>query len=224
MTLWQVREQALAHPDLKSLHKLLETGFDLFDQGLKMLERHFGDHDLARLAGVFLLKGKNLAVGCYSLTLDGMAQESGALLRPFLEALEKAQYLRTVPGAIQRVQEDDFPKAGEIAKAIDSSFKDVRDYLNNSASHTRLDFHALHNLVRVSEEGLELVTRQPFRVKTTAKNLITLAAFVEYLLRELLLCLQEVEGECPESLIDQEELYRRSVLLHYELEQAGANA
>jgi hypothetical protein len=220
LTLWKTRENALAHPEVEPIHRTLETGFVLIDEGLKLLEQHLDDSDLARLAGVFLLKGKNLALGCYSLSLDGLAQESGALLRPLLEALEKAQYLRTVPGAIERVQNSDFPEAGDIAKAVGGSFRELKRYLSDNASHARLEFYALRHLIRFKEELIpEFVTMQPFRIEVVRQNLIITGVFVHHLLTEAMLCIQEVYGGCPGDLIDRADLFRRHILLHKELDE-----
>jgi hypothetical protein len=50
---------------------------------------------------VTLVKAKNLALGSYSLVLDGLGQEAGALMRPMIEYAELLAYFRLHPEMVK---------------------------------------------------------------------------------------------------------------------------
>jgi hypothetical protein len=63
-----------------------------------------------------------MTLGVYSLMLDGLGQEAGALLRPLIETLELLVYLRLEPARIDQAIEEKLPSAGQIAKKIEGEF------------------------------------------------------------------------------------------------------
>ena len=142
MSLWTCREQsssALAS-SLRPLASLLDEAFARIDEAVEYFEK-FLSADPApagRVCAMVTIKGRNLALGCYSLALDGLAQESGALLRTLLESVELLEYLRDVPGAVDQALDGTLPRAGKRAGSIGGKFQELREYLSNSASH--LDF------------------------------------------------------------------------------------
>ena len=93
-------------------------------------ELHSTNSTYARICGLTLLKGKNLALGSLSLILDGLGQESGSLLRPMIEYAELLTYLYKSPKEAERAAENDLPKAGKRAKAIGSIYQNLREHLN----------------------------------------------------------------------------------------------
>lgn len=66
----------------------------------------------ARVCGLTLLKAKHLALGAYSLILDGLGQEAGALLRPFIEYTELLTYFRKFPSKVDAAIKGKLPSAG----------------------------------------------------------------------------------------------------------------
>jgi hypothetical protein len=134
MDLWQCRvaSTAVLHSTSAHLAVLLDGAFSRVDEAVEYFQEFLIAEPAAagRVCAVTAIKGRNLALGCYSLALDGLAQESGALLRPLLEAIELLGYLRAVPGAVDRALDGKLPKAGKRAKDIGSPFQDLREHLN----------------------------------------------------------------------------------------------
>jgi hypothetical protein len=94
------------------------------------LETEYGAEPYSRVAALTLIKARNLLLASYSLSIDGLAQEAGALLRPFLEAFEKMVYFNEDRSRIEEAINGRLPSAGEIAKRIQGPFKCLRDHLN----------------------------------------------------------------------------------------------
>ena len=96
MELWRTREYSWAY--LKEKRK---SRLSVFLELLELLDRCVDEYEVraafdtyARVCGLTLLKAKNLAVGSFSLLLDGLGQEAGALLRPMIEYTELLTYFR----------------------------------------------------------------------------------------------------------------------------------
>ena len=124
--LWHSRTDALVYLGEKHPSRLAVVArtFELLDDTIDAFEAALPEATYPRVCGVTLLKAKNLALGAYSLVLDGLGQESGALLRPMIEYVELLTYFRLKPEMTERALENALPKAGERAKAIGSFFKD----------------------------------------------------------------------------------------------------
>ncbi|HEY3443077.1 MAG TPA: hypothetical protein VGK29_20120 [Paludibaculum sp.] len=191
--LWDTRNQALTELaiDLHSEASMVASVFTLLDECLDDYEKFFvGKTPLADLSVLVTLKGKNIALGCLSLTLDGLAQEAGALLRMLLEAIELLAYLRDVPGSVDQALNSALPKAGKIAQRINGKFEDLRGYLNTNASHLTLEYDSISHLIDRSSGGLRKVqVHSPSVLRT---NLGWLASFTTMLLLESSLTL----GKC----------------------------
>ena len=86
--LWDTRRQAEAalNGDLKAFARLFDETFAAVDQCIVRLEGL--DDPFGRVCALVLIKARNLGLGCYSLSLDALAQEAGALFRPLIECLE----------------------------------------------------------------------------------------------------------------------------------------
>ena len=151
MTLWKTREAALEclGSSMAAEAQVLEETFEIVDECVHALEDFEKPFPLA--CGLTLVKARNLALGSYSLALDGLAQEAGALLRPLLETLELLAYLRLEPSRADEFVDERLPKAGEIAKRIDSKFGNVREFLNTHSSHFAPTHHALAHLVDLKD-------------------------------------------------------------------------
>jgi len=120
--------------------------FSLIDRCVDRYEATAGSDSYARVCGLTLLKAKHLAFGAYSLILDGLGQEAGALLRPFVEYTELLTYFRKFPGKVDAAAFGKLPSAGERAKAINGIYKELREHLNQHASHGSYSRYALGHL------------------------------------------------------------------------------
>lgn len=135
-SLWETRrsaERALGG-SLRSYSDLLSEAFASFDVCADRLGR--AGAPFGPVCAVVLTRARNLALGCYSLALDALAQEAGALLRPLVECLEALEYLRQDPHrAAEAVEARQLPQAGVIAQRIQGKLKGLLDHLNAQASH-----------------------------------------------------------------------------------------
>ncbi|EQD74387.1 hypothetical protein B1B_02703, partial [mine drainage metagenome] len=120
MDLWKARTDAISYLSVERAVqvKVLEDIFQAIDICIDAYESKSGEEAYSRICGLTLLKGKHLGVGAFSLILDGLAQEAGALLRPFIEYTELLTYFRTFPEMVDKAADNDLPNAGERAKAV----------------------------------------------------------------------------------------------------------
>ena len=148
--LWSTRRgsQRALEADLKPLADLLGEAFATVDECVARLDGL--DSSFGRVTALVLIKGRNLGLGCYSLSLDALAQEGGALFRPFIETVELLTYFRLDPRRVDEALEERLPKAGEIARRIGAGLKELRTYLNAHASHLSVSEHSMRHLIDVS--------------------------------------------------------------------------
>lgn len=193
MDLWQTRSQSWAylnrqHPSRVSVfHRTLE----LMDECIDEFEAHSAASIYARICGLTLLKGKNLAVGSVSLVLDGLGQEAGALLRPMVEYTELLTYLRQFPDEAARAAENDLPKAGQRAKAIGGIFHQLREHLNAHASHSSYSHYSLSHLLTPELSFRKLQEFVPHVLETNFRDFIVQ---LQLMLHEGVLALEPVES------------------------------
>lgn len=90
MDLWHARTEALTYLQDKQPSRLavVERTFELFDATAVAFQAAPDTTSYSAVCAVALVKAKNLAHGAFSLTLDGLGQEAGALLRPMIEYAE----------------------------------------------------------------------------------------------------------------------------------------
>lgn len=192
MDLWATRSEALAF--LQSTHPsrlaVVNRIFDLLDQCIDAFEVTSNDNTYARICGLTLLKAKHLAVGSYSLILDGLGQETGALMRPMIEYAELLTYFRMFPESVNRAAENNLPKAGERAKAIGGIYRQFRDHLNAHASHSSFSHYSLSHLLEPSTHKFKKLQRMVPHVLET--NVRDLAVQLLLMLREAALALEPV--------------------------------
>ena len=174
MHIWETREKSMAalRGELKSEAILSEELFSLVDDCI--CELLAIDSEFGRVTTLMLIKARNLALGCYSLALDALAQESGALVRPLIEAWELLIYLRDDPSRAVQVINKSLPKAGDIARTIGAPFQGLREHLNENASHLSLNWDAIQHILRWSEETVEVKIAQPFNSIVLRTNMRTL--------------------------------------------------
>lgn len=184
--LWATRRQAEADLDegLKRFADLLNETFAQVDHGVARLEGL--GNPFGRVCALVLIKARNLGLGCYSLSLDALAQEAGALFRPLIECLELLVYFRLDPLRINEALEDRLPKAGAVAHRIEGKFKGLREYLNTHASHLSLSPEAMMHLVDFKAGRLRPV--QPHNTAVLRQNLRTLLAVMIWLAIEAANC------------------------------------
>jgi len=174
MSLWDTRQlsQAALAGELQKEAELLREAFEIVDNCVERLETI--DTPFARVVALITIKARNLALGSYSVLLDALGQEAGALLRPLVEALELLRYLRLDPTRVEEALARRLPTAGAIAQRIDGEFRELRQYLNSHASHLSLDPVAVRQLIDFQQLRLRPV--QPLRVEVLRKNMHVLFA------------------------------------------------
>jgi hypothetical protein len=211
-SLWNTRQQAehALNEGLEPFAGLLDEVFSALDDCIDRLERL--DQPFGRVCALVLIKSRNLGLGCYSLSLDALAQEAGALFRPLLECLELLTYFRLDPTRINEALEDRLPKAGVIAQRIEGKFKDLRDYLNTHVSHLSLSPEALAHLVDFRAGRLRPV--QPYNEAVLRGNLSTLLAVLTWHAIEAVNCTSVGKGDVDDALADSaQDLKRRAFVL-----------
>jgi hypothetical protein len=188
--LWACRQcsEVALNKDLSPIGDALHESFARVHEVVESFQKFLYDESAAaRICTLVAIKSSNLAQGCYSLALDGLAQESGALLRPLVECLELLIYIRTVPGSVDEVLEKRLPQAGKIAAKIDGKLKRLREYLNENASHLGLTDYSMMHLVDV-ERRVRII--QPFVPGVLEYNLALLFLFVSALASQSALCFE----------------------------------
>lgn len=214
MNIWDAREKSLfwLDNDLQPASKVLQDGFDHLAILVEFIEQ-IGDNEgeseigqFCRISGITLAKFNHLLLGCYSLTLDGLAQEAGALLRPLIEAYELLIYFRQDRSRIEQALENKLPSAGAISKKISGGFQNLRKYLNESASHFSYDIHSVRHLLGKNAK-IQVVPNHSLEV--FRKNLQLLNAFQIFMVFEAVNCLNVI-GFDVASLIDEVEEWRKT--------------
>jgi hypothetical protein len=147
LPLWKARTEALTflRRERPVQIEVIEELFGLADECVDAYESQ-ADDLYSNVCGLTTLKAKNLALGMYSLTLDGLAQEAGALARPFIEYTELLTYFRMVPEAVSDALSGELPSAGMRAKKIEGIYQRFREHLNEHASHSSYSSYALAHL------------------------------------------------------------------------------
>lgn len=147
--LWNCRRssEAALSSELKELGEAVAFAFQRVDEATEYFAKFSTGDASGRVCALVIVKARNLVLGCFSLILDGLGQEAGALLRPTIEALELLMYLRTVPGAIDQAMHGQLPSAGARAKCIDGRFQTLREHLNTNASHLGLTDDSMRHLI-----------------------------------------------------------------------------
>jgi len=195
MGIWNTREKSLLwlSSELAQQSNLINTGFELHDKCIaaigEMSKSEGGSlaGRFARVCGLTTTKARNLILGNYSLLLDALGQESGALLRPLIEAYELLIYFRTDPTRVDESIEGTLPKAGYIAEKISGCFKSLRQYLNDHASHFGLTFESVKGLIDIETASFRTVQTQS--VGILKRNMSTINAFQIFFIRETIACL-----------------------------------
>ena len=192
VALWRARRDAedALRRELSPYKELVEASFLLLDRLARSLESLPSASGVA--CALVVGKARNLALGCYSLSLDGLSQEAGALLLVLIECQEVLTYIRIDPSRVTELLEDRLPSAGKIAQRIDGSLKPVRNYLNTHASHFSSAPEALAHLVNAKSKSVRLAQRHSTAVLT--RNLDTLLVALIWTAIEAANCLGVLGG------------------------------
>jgi hypothetical protein len=217
MSLWDTRNKAIDELDgaLKNEAEVLREAFDLLDDCIARLETEHGAEPYSRVCALTLIKARNLLLGSYSLSIDGLAQEAGALLRPFIEAFEKMVYFNEDRSRIEEAIDGRLPTAGEIAKRIQGQFKGLREHLNQNSSHFGLTYESARHLI--DWNTLKFKPVQPYSRKVLRTNLKSIITFLVFLNVQAIDCLfnlgdesvKEITGKCEASKAKGFELFDR---------------
>ncbi len=153
MGLWKTRHHSMEMlaNDFKLQAKTIEETFEVIDECIDLFDEKSQESNFHLICGLVLAKARNLGLGMYGLMLDGLGQEAGALMRPFIEYHELLKYFRLEPGRIEDAFESKLPSAGKRAQLIDGYFKDLREHLNQHASHSSLSDYSLNHLIDKSD-------------------------------------------------------------------------
>lgn len=189
MGLWRTRHRSMEWlaKDLKPQAEAIVNAFNIIDECIERFDSNSED-DYCRICGLTLAKARNFALGAYGLILDGLGQEAGALIRPFIEYHELLVYFRKDPTRVQQAIENKLPYAGAVAKKIQGDFQDFRQYLNDNASHSSYSEYSLKHLV----DGPEMRIRkeQPFLEAVLFRNMADFFVQLVLLGIEAINCLQ----------------------------------
>jgi hypothetical protein len=191
MDMWSARQASWTYLRAKRPSRLsvFLALIELIDRCVDECEARAGTDTYARVSGLTLLKAKNLALGSFSLLLDGLGQEAGALLRPMIEYTELLTYFRHFPEKTEQATENDLPKAGERAKAIEGIYHGLRQHLNEHASHSSYSPYSLSHLLT---RELSFRKMQQFVPEVLDRNITDLAVQVWLILHEAVLSLKQV--------------------------------
>jgi hypothetical protein len=191
--LWHARSEAFAYLELERPRQLVvfQKLFALIDRCIDSYEVRETTNLYATVCAVTLLKAKNLGVAAYSLVLDGLGQEAGALIRPFIEYTELLTYFRRFPDQVTAATTGELPNAGKRAKAINGDYKGFRDHLNAHASHSSYSTFALAHLRDPATSSLKKL--QPMVPQVLERNLRDLAIQIWLLLCEGAASLDKLE-------------------------------
>jgi hypothetical protein len=213
MNLWHARQKSLEWlaKELVEQNILVDKGFEMLDECIALLNQQSRTSNdeltgrFARVVNLNLAKARNLLLGSYSMLLDALAQEAGALLRPILEAYELLIYFRLEPSRVDQAIDGKLPSPGKIAKTIEGSFRGLRDYLSTNASHVNFSYESSKHLF--DYQTSEIKANQQQSVDVLKNNLSSLNAFQVLIVAEALRCL-EITGYSKEPLFEEYEDWR----------------
>lgn len=213
INLWQSRRKSLEwlSNEFNEQNALIDKGFELLDKSISLLNQYNKTSDdglndrFAIIINLTLAKARNLLLGSYSMMLDSLAQEAGALLRLILETYELLIYFRLDPIRVDQAIGGKLPSPGNIAKKIEGEFKGLRDYLSTYASHISFDYESAKHLLDYQTFDIKAIQNQSIDV--FKKNLSTLNAVQILVVAEAIRCLDVVENT-PEALLKEYEDWR----------------
>ena len=211
--IWSARKNSddILESELPDYNRLLSTGFEYLDETVRKLDqlakkRENSFHAMyARVVASCVTKGRRLLLGMYALVCNGLAQESGAVLRIIIEVIELVQYFNDDPSRIDEALDGTLPSPGVIAQKINGSHRELRKYLSENASHFSFTPDSTQQFVDIDTE-IHL-TKPGTSKKNLQFNLSLLNAMQVLLLKEVLQCLLSLD-QSNASCADTVELWR----------------
>ena len=226
MNFWSTRNKSIKwlsedFTEIKDLikqgYKLLDDCMDIFEMiGLKEDESDAGK--FARVCGGIIVKSRNLSLACYSLSLDGLAQESGAILRPLIETFELLVYLRQDYNRVEEVISQTLPSAGKIAQEIEGFHQNIREHLNYNSSHFNFTYDSMRHVINFKTGKFKRLPTQEKKVFLT--NLRTLNAYQIFVLMESISCLFVLNIDAEELAIEADK-YRDKCVEIFKIVRVG---
>jgi hypothetical protein len=205
---------------LKEHGKIIECTFLVIDECIDLFNAKASNDTYHRICGLVLAKARNYALGTYGLILDGLAQESGALVRPLIECHELLTYFRLDPARVNEAISGTLPSAGKRAKLIKGFYKNIREHLNSHSSHISFSYHALNHLLDKPE--MTIRKEQPPLPKVLYKNMGTFFLQMVLLTTEAINCLQTAEMGSAERQADAIENLKSMGMILFELNKDQA--
>jgi hypothetical protein len=204
MKMWEARQQAVAatETELRNEAKLLDTAFRLLDRAIDSVAMKSSADNYASVVLVILVKAKHLAMASYSLALDSLGQEAGALARVWIEALELLRYLALDTSRVQEVFEQRLPSPGAIGKKIKGQAQVLRNLFNESASHFGFNMRSIIHIVNPETRAVR--TAPEFNARVLHANMTVVYWFLHFTLVEAVIALgvAGVPNEDMASLVD----------------------
>jgi len=203
MDLWAERSRALEalKGELAVENALIERAFQLLEDIAQALPVQATNNVFGSIAALVTAKGLALGRGTWSLMLDSLGQEAGAISRPWVEAVELLMYLRKDPAHLKQVVEGTLPSAGERAKAIGGFAKPLRDHWNLSASHIGTEAETWAHMFNLKTATVK--TRFRYSEAVLRGNMKILFGMLAWNITEASLCLRAPHGRMPQPLARQ---------------------
>ena len=200
MNIWSAREKSLnlLNNNLQPQSAVIEEGFEYIGKLMELLQAISRDEGASengkfcRICGLTLAKFSHLLLGVYSLTLDGLSQEAGALLRLTIETYELLVYFRQDKSRVNQILEENLPSAGMIGKKISGDFQDLREFLNRSASHFSYKVESVWHLF---DENTQLKAIPTSESQKLLEDLQVINTFQSVILFEAVECLLAIDYE-----------------------------
>jgi len=189
MGLWRTRHKSMEWlaKGFKPQAAAIVGAFVIIDECIDLFDLN-SNNDYCRICGLTLAKARNYALGAYGLILDGLGQEAGALMRPFIEYYELLVYFREDPGRVQQAIDGKLPSAGNVAKKIEGDLQGFRQYLNDNASHSSYSHYSLNHLL--DKPDMKIRKEQPFLKDVLFRNMGDFFVQLVLLAIEAINCLQ----------------------------------
>jgi hypothetical protein len=201
MNLWTVREGAMLalEEEMVAERSLLDRAFQQAEYLAQRLQSIETTAPFGQITGAATAKARILGQACYSLVLDGIGQESGAIARVWLEAIDLLTYLYLDPSRTEEIfKKGGPPKAGKIAQEVKSKSGKARRYLNEAAAHLGFGMESWQHLTNWNIGGLR--TRPQLNLDLLRRNLGDVFTMMAWTIRESAFCLNVAQGYVEEGI------------------------
>jgi hypothetical protein len=215
MDLWSTRTESLAAISgvLQDEGRLVSDLLSVLAASAEALATAPESTPLSRVAGICIVKSRNLGLASFSLCLDALAQEAGAVMRPLVECVELLAYVRASPSHLQQAIDGRLPNAGTRARIVDGNLQEWRDHFNAHSSHFRLTPESVRHLLNSDTSALRIV--QPYSQYVLRENLRSLSALLLMCALEAIRAVDECAPHAAPSLATEGERLRGEALRMY---------